>query len=230
MRTKKQGPTAQQVATLVELYRQGAAEHAVSLSTSALGELLDLSQQAVSKQLLQLEEEGMVERKRAGRGTLVSVTPKGGRQVLSLYTNLKETVEGRQGAIVIHGRVFTGLGEGAYYTSLAGYARQFRKLLGFSPYPGTLNLAVDSSDSLLRRRLDHMPSLEVKAFKDGRRTFGPVKCLKAKVEGKYEAAALVIERTHHGDAVLEVISPVNLRKALALAEGDRVSVSIAQDV
>lgn len=213
----------------MELYTQGASEHAVSLSTSTLGALLDLSQQAVSKQLLQLEAEGMVERRRAGRGTLVAITPKGTRQVLSLYTDLKKSVEGRAGTFVIHGKVFTGLGEGAYYTSLGGYAKQFRKLLGFSPYPGTLNLAVDASDSLLRKQLDVVPGLEVKGFKDGKRSYGPVKCLKARVEGKYEAAALVIERTHHGDAVLEVISPVNLRKALALAEGDRVSVSVSQE-
>ncbi|MDG7016416.1 MAG: CTP-dependent riboflavin kinase [Nitrososphaerota archaeon] len=129
----------------------------------------------------------------------------------------------------MHGRLFTGLGEGAYYMSLEGYKKQFLMLLGFTPFPGTLNISVDPSDVPLRKQLDVLPGLEVRGFKDGKRTYGPVKCFRAMVAGKYRSGALVIERTHHGDSVLEVVSPVNLRKALGLAEGDRVSVAVLME-
>jgi riboflavin kinase len=229
MREKRQGPTAQQLVTLVELYKQGAGEHAISLSTTELGKLLGLTQQAVSQQLIQLEAKGMVERRHAGRGATVMVTPKGADQVFSFYTKLKGSVEGRPSTVVIHGRVFTGFGEGAYYISRPGYVRQFKRLLGFEPFPGTLNLTINSTELYLRRQLNSLQGLEVKGFKDGKRTYGPVKCLRARIEGEYDAAALVIERTHHGEAVLELIAPVHLRKALGLDEGDWVSVAVSEE-
>lgn len=211
---------------LISLFEAGAAVHPVHISTTLLGERLGLSQQAVSKQMLQLETEGLVEWKRAGRRTTVSLTREGADRVVSLYSRLKGAVEGRPASLTIHGKVFTGLGEGAYYISLEGYKKQFQKLLGFTPFPGTLNLAVDSSELPLRKQLNYLPGLEVRGFKDGKRSYGPVKCLRAKVADKYEGGALVIERTHHGEAVLEVISPVNLRKALRASDGKSVSVTV----
>jgi len=146
--------------------------------------------------------------------------------VLSFYAKLRGAVEGQKGPLTFHGKVFTGLGEGAYYVSLGGYKRQFLKLLGFEPFAGTLNLALDPSETDLRRQLKFLDGVEIRGFQDGRRTFGPVKCFRARVEGKYEAGALVIERTHHGEAVLEIISPVHLREVLSLKEGDPVSVKV----
>ena len=45
----------------------------------------------------------------------------------------------------VSGKVFSGLGEGAYYISLTGYKKQFISKLGFEPYPGTLNLKLSSN-------------------------------------------------------------------------------------
>jgi len=212
--------------TLIELYSFGASGRPVEVSTEELGKGLRLSQQAVSKHLLQLETEGMIERRRKGRGNTVILTAKGSDAVLSFYTKLRGAVEGRKGPLTFQGKVFTGLGEGAYYVSLGGYRRQFLKLLGFEPYPGTLNLALDPSETDLRRQLKFLSGVEIKGFQDGKRTYGPVKCFRAKVDGRLEAGALEIERTHHGGAVLELISPVHLREVLSLKEGDSVSVTV----
>ncbi|HUI85822.1 MAG TPA: DUF120 domain-containing protein [Nitrososphaerales archaeon] len=212
--------------TLIELYSYGASGRPVEVSTQDLGKGLHLSQQAASKHLLKLEQEGMIERKRKGRGATVVLTPKGADFVLSFYTKLKGVVEVPMTPLTFHGRVFTGLGEGGYYVSLDGYRRQFSSLLGFEPYAGTLNLSLDSSETELRRQLKFLNGVEIKGFQDGKRTYGPVKCFRAKVEGRYEAGALVIERTHHGEAVLEIISPLHLREVLSIKEGDRVSVTV----
>lgn len=211
--------------TLLELYVAGAAWAPVIISTEKLGGQLGLSQQAVSKQLIHLEKEGLVVRSRAGRRTTTILTKEGVDVVLSLYHRLKTGVD-RRSAIAFRGRVFTGLGEGAYYISLSGYRRQFRRLLGFDPFPGTLNLTLDNSQLEMRKMLKFRTGLEVKGFKDSMRTYGPVKCFEAKVEGKQDAAVLLIERTHHGESVIEVISPVNLRKMFALNDGDEVSVTL----
>ncbi len=41
-----------------------------------------------------------------------------------------------------------------------------------------------------------------------------------------KGAALVIERTHYDDTVLELISPVNLRRELKLEDGDELAAII----
>jgi CTP-dependent riboflavin kinase len=52
-----------------------------------------------------------------------------------------------------------------------------------------------------------------------------VKAFKAKIAGKYPGAVLAIERTHYDNSVLEVISPLNIRKVLKLSDGDECSVT-----
>jgi len=175
---------------------------------------------------LQLEKEGLIERKRNGRRTGVVVSKAGADRVLAVYSRLKSAVEGRAGALDFHGTLFTGLGEGGYYISLAGYKRQFVKLLGFEPFPGTLNLTIGPGELELRKQLNFLGALELSGFTQGGRSYGPAKCFKAKVESKYDAGALIIERTHHGESVLELISPLDLRKTLSLRDGDRVHVTV----
>jgi len=212
--------------TLMELYQRGAAATSLDISTSELARELGLSQQGVSKHLLQLEEDGLVQRTRRGRRTVVFVSKAGADRIISVYSRLKTAIEGKAGVLDFHGTLFTGLGEGGYYISMAGYKRQFVKLLGFEPFPGTLNLTIGAGEIELRKQLNFLKALQLSGFKQGGRTYGPAKCFRAQVESKYDAGALVIERTHHGESVLEVISPIDLRNALSLKDGDKVHVTV----
>lgn len=213
--------------TLLELFKLGANREYIVLSTKQLGNLLGISQQGASKHLLELESDGLIERRKFGRETAIKLTKNGEEKVLSLYVGLKSIVESGETTMQFKGRLFTGIGEGAYYVSLHGYKKQFLRMLGFEPYPGTLNLKLTSNlDIEARKRLQHMKGIDIHGFDDGKRTYGPVKCFKAVVNGSYEAAVLVIERTHYDESVLEVISPINLRKALGIKDGDEVNVTV----
>lgn len=212
--------------TLIELYQRGATTRQLEVSTEELGLLVGLSQQGVSKHLLFLEKDGLILRRRSGRRLGIQITKAGADRVISVYSRLKTVIEGNVGAFDFHGTLFTGLGEGGYYISLAGYRKQFVKLLGFEPFPGTLNLTIGPSEVERKKELNFLDALELKGFRQGGRSYGPAKCFRAKVESKYDAAALVIERTHHGESVLEVISPVDLRKTLGLKDGDPVHVTV----
>jgi riboflavin kinase len=212
--------------TLIEIYERGGSKRALELSTEELGLELGLSQQGVSKHLLQLEEEGYIERKRARRRSGVLVTRSGADLVLSVYSRLKAAIEGSAGVFEFRGALSTGLGEGGYYISLPGYRKQFLRLLGFEPFPGTLNLTLGPAEVALKQQLNYLDALELAGFTHGGRSYGPAKCFRAKVEGRYDAGALLIERTHHGESVLEVVSPVELRKALGLKDGDQVRVTV----
>ena len=83
------------------------------------------------------------------------------------YSKLKISVEEEHDSkMILKGIIFTGLGEGAYYMSLEGYKKQFKKHLNFIPYPGTLNLRMaNNKNKILYIRSALLP-LPNKYFQD----------------------------------------------------------------
>jgi riboflavin kinase len=216
-----------QILTLVELVKLGAGSTPAVISSSKLAVSFAITQQAASLRLVKLEKAGLIKRAHSGRGLTVRLTDAGLRLAGSFYSELRGALERPADRLDFRGTVFTGFGEGGYYVSLRGYAKPFVEALGFRPFPGTLNLRL-SNESLIEQRmsLDHLPGVEVSGFRNRSRTYGPVKCFKALVGAKYRGAVLAIERTHYDNSVLEVISPINLRKALRLEDGDECSVTV----
>lgn len=211
---------------VIAIIKEGASTQFKIITTSELARKVGLTQQAVSKQMKEMEELGLIERRKAGRSQAVTVTEKGKEYLITLYTSIKEALEGSERELIITGTVFKGLGEGAYYVSLEGYRKQFKEKLGFDPFPGTLNLRLDSLNKEIKVKLNGFNGIEIHGFSNEKRTYGGAKCFKAKVNDTVEGAALIIERSHYGDDVLEVISPYNLRKEFKLKDGDKVSVKV----
>jgi riboflavin kinase len=205
----------------------GGGHSYAKISSAKLGGALGLTQQGASRRLIDLEKAGLVERRHSGRGLLVKLTDSGLDKVRAFYGELKTSFEELPNELVFRGQVFTGFREGRFYVSLKGYSKNFRAALGFVPFPGTLNLRLDDLAQIdQRRRLAALKGIEVPGFDDGKRTYGPVWCFRARVEGRHAAAVLAIERTHYDNTVLEVISPLNLRKALGLRDGDACAVTV----
>jgi riboflavin kinase, archaea type len=218
------------IPTLVELVKLGAHAGFVTVSTEELAERLGQSQQSASQHLQQLESLGYVDRKRAGQRFAVKLTEAGQGIVRAYYSSLRLALDGkhkkRMGFV---GKVFQGLGEGAYYIGLEGYKTQFAKALGFDPYPGTLNLKLEGAIQVEQKReLRGFDGLRIEGFQSGGRTYGGARCYRASVgkEG-LPAAVLVIDRTHYDDSVLEIISPHFLRGAMGLKNGGLLEVSVA---
>jgi len=225
MAKRRQRSNAERLTTLLHLVRLGAVRSFIDVSTNDLGASLELSQQAASLRLAELERAGLVERAHSGRGLAVRLTEGGLEMVESFLADTNVNLERGKNVLTFRGTVFTGLGEGGYYISLEGYAKNLERGLGFVPHPGTLNLRLTSEAMIeQRRRLDLMKGIEVPGFSDGKRSFGPVKCFRAKIAGRHAGAVLAIERTHYDSSVLEVVSAVNLRKSLGLKDGDECSV------
>lgn len=212
--------------TLLEILKAGGERSYVKISSTDLGTRLGVSQQSASNHLVKLEEEGMLERRRVGRSLGTKLTSRGIDELSQLRTELDTAFGVRKTSLTFAGKVFTGLREGAYYVSLPGYKKQFISLLGFDPFPGTLNLRLFGDDIEKMRDLRLRDGLSVGGFEQGLRTYGGAKCFRALVDGKYEAAALSIERTHHDDTVLELICPHNLRRLLKLDDGEEVMVEV----
>lgn len=213
--------------TLFEIALMGGCEGAVDVSSTRLAERLKVSQQTAARRLQDLEKEGLIVREITAKGQNVRITKEGMRKLWEVYVGLKKVFEEKPQTVKIRGEIFSGMGEGRYYVSIEGYRRRFEEKLGFTPYPGTLNLKLKSyHDVQTRKLLEAYPGIIIEEFEEGGRTFGRVKCFKALIEGKIEGSVLLINRTHYGEDVIEVIAPVFLREALSLKDGENVTVYV----
>ncbi|MCS7124914.1 MAG: DUF120 domain-containing protein [Candidatus Bathyarchaeota archaeon] len=214
--------------TLLKLAEMGAHRRTAKISTEFLARKLGVSQQSASRHLIELERKGWIKRTITPEGCLVQIAESGLNQLKKLYANLRFLMEtAYPPSVTLEGVVFTGMGEGAYYTSRDHYRRQFMEKLGFDPYPGTLNLKLLSDyDVKTRLELEAYPSIEIEGFKSEDRTFGPVKCYPAIIENKVKGALVAALRSHYDASVVELIAPICLRKNLNLKDGNKVRVEV----
>jgi len=184
-------------------------------TTSALGKKLNVSQQNVSIGLRKLESNGLLYREPTTSGIYLEYTEKG-RQFLIRYRDQLKIV--LKSSYEVKGKVFSGIGEGRFYTELPGYKKEFKKKLDISPYPGTLNIKLKDGEK--QEFLHDKEPIMIEGFKTKNRTFGWIKCYLIRIQN-LRAAITVPERTVH-KSTLEVISRHNLRKKLKLEDKDEV--------
>ncbi|MCS7142713.1 MAG: DUF120 domain-containing protein [Aigarchaeota archaeon] len=214
------------IRALILLAEQGGIVNSVKITTSQVARYIGTSQQSASRLLIRMERWGLVERRIVGRTGMLKITNKGMEILSELYVALKRVIE-KPVEITLEGRVFSGLGEGAYYLSLPNYRNQIKEKLGFDPYPGTLNIRLLSRDSIENKRLlMRIADLYIEGFKDGVRSYGGVKAIMGTFNDNDLCGILFIERTHYGEEVIEVIAPVYLRGRYELKDGEKVSVKV----
>lgn len=214
--------------TLLKLAEMGAYKRTAKISTNYLSEKLDISQQSASRYLVELESKGWIKKTSTPQGSLIKIEEAGEKEIQKLYSILRLIIEATYPpSVTLEGTVFTGLGEGAYYTQKELYKKQFVKKLGFEPYPGTLNIKlITDYDLKTRLELEAYPAIEVEGFKNEDRTFGTVKCYPVVIGSKVKGALISALRGHYDSSVLEIIAPVNLRKQLRLKDGYKVKIEI----
>lgn len=120
----------------------------------------------------------------------------------------------------IDGEVTTGLGKAAYFLSQEFYTREFKKNLGFVPYPGTLNIVV--GEEFLSQINETKDSCENLIKPD--EGFGAVKFIKAVLNDDINGAIVFPAKTTHDENYLEFICEIKLRDELNLKDGDIVSL------
>jgi riboflavin kinase len=214
--------------TLYKLAELGARIRTIKISTKFLAEKMGLSQQTVSRRLIEMERKGWIKRTATRDGSLIRISGKGDAQLRKVRSSLNMIFEKQPLSITIEGVVFSGLGEGAYYVTRPPYRRQFIEKLGFDPYPGTLNLKINSDyDAKMREELETYAGIEIKGFKNEDRTYGSVKCFPAVINNREKGAVVFALRTHYDSSVFEVIAPVYLRGRLKLRDGNKVKAEIS---
>jgi len=111
--------------------------------------------------------------------------------------------------------------------SLPYYRESFVKYLGFEPYPGTLNAVIYDRASMENRvLLDMYKGIEIPEKREPDRILGSVKAFPASVGGISPSALVIPSRSVHPKSVIELISPIKLRDALNLKDGDEIEVEV----
>jgi riboflavin kinase, archaea type len=121
------------------------------------------------------------------------------------------------------GVVTSGLGQGAFFMSLPWVCEAVRRLAGFTPYPGTLNVRLVPDMIGSWRELRRRGGLVLQPPPDqpcGARLYPVV------VAPGIGAAIIVPDLTRYGDDVLEVIAPIELRGRLGLQDGASIGIML----
>ncbi len=213
------------LAVLKVLALAGADHTPAVLTSRELGDRIGVSQQAADRYLVALESAGLVARALAQRRQRLTVTPAGMAQLRSEYQTYRRIFEGR-GRLSFSGAVTSGLGEGRYYLSQPGYVVQFSERLGYTPYPGTLNVRV--GPPALRRvaLVDGWTGIRIDGFEAGGRTFGGATCFPARMNG-HPCHLIHPDRSHYQD-VVEFVAAERLRDVLSLHDDDAVRVDLEE--
>ncbi len=122
----------------------------------------------------------------------------------------------------ITARVTSGIGKGVDFTQLDWVKDAFIKRLGIDPYPGTLNLEVDSPAALsVWQLLKNTDGYRI----DGA-PFGACdcRCYPISVAGRYTAAIVYPEVAGYPAQQIEVIAAIPLRHELELHDGDALHI------
>jgi len=218
----------QHLLTLAHILSKGGKHNFVNITTISLGKEIGKSQQSASLHLKELESGGFIERIQTGRKQSIKITSKGFTELSTLHNLLSKLISKSPNSLTIIGTIISGMGEGAYYMSMKGYTKQFKSKLGYVPYPGTLNVQLkEKKFSEAISQLSNYDGTKIDPFSDGKRTFGWVKCFKAKINNKIDCELILLERTHHDTSIVEFISKHNIRKSLKIGTKSNAKIKIS---
>lgn len=212
--------------TLYTLLKLGARTTPIKISTTYLSKIIGSSQQSASRHLQLLEERGLIDRQISTTGSRIQISGEGIGELDNVLQELRWYLEGEEAETVIfEGTVVSGLFQGAYYISKDGYREQIKKKLGFDPFPGTLNIKIKEEDTEKRRRLEQGPSIRIEGFRERDRAFGACNCYPLTLNEEIKGAMIVADRTLHDLSIIEIISPLYLRRHMGLADDDLIKIS-----
>ena len=107
---------------------------------------------------------------------------------------------------------------------------QFRQILGWDPFPGTMNVKlVTEEDRAAFDLLSRLPHKLVEGFyhEETKRNLGKVFLHYCTIQypnqKDCEGAIIIPDRTHHQD-VMEILAPFSIREKFNLDDGDTIIV------
>lgn len=152
---------------------------------------------------------------------------------------------------MITGKVVSGLGEGVFYVQK--FRKNLEKKLKMKIFPGTLNVrtarkpmfhdfieikppskkfsAVKCAKVIINGKMKSplLPRTKVRGFlEDFFLTSLATEAGGFRKKSKIKGAIVIPEKTRHEKNILEIVAPVNLRKALKLKDGDSIQIEVVE--
>mgnify|MGYP001368504216 FL=1 len=215
--------------TLKILALQGGTRHSVHISSTELAEKLGISQQSASRHIIDLEKKDCIKKKYAQGGQIVNINEKGIAFLRKEFTEYG-LIFGTEKNVKMFGTLETGLGEGGYYISKEGYMEQFNDKLNWKPYKGTFNLRLNNDEVPKIEAMKAAEGILIEGFEEEGRTFGKAwifKCTLETEQGELiKKCAIISPKRTHYKRVVEIISPVFLRKELNVKDGAEFKINV----
>jgi riboflavin kinase, archaea type len=120
------------------------------------------------------------------------------------------------------GIVYSDLGRAASFIEIAWVAQTLEQALGFRPFPGTLNIKLDTPEAEgVWRAAQRADGILITAPDE---SFCNARCFHVRIEGNWPGAAILPAIDGYPASKLEVIAPVRLKDALDIEDGARVTI------
>jgi len=207
---------------LMHLAKRGGIYGSVATSTSKIAKELSMSQQTASRKVRALSATQLITSMSSPSGITIAFTERGRKILNGRYLEM-QAIFSQNKLPSFEGKVVSGKGEGRYFLSLGQYADRINELLGFRPFPGTLNLQADSSK--IGKFAASLDKIRIDGFEIPGRTFGGLSASRILINNQVSGAIVFPERSNLPDDIAEIIAPVNLRKKFGLKDGAKVKVS-----
>lgn len=125
---------------------------------------------------------------------------------------------------VINGKVVSGVRKAAYFTQLDWVQEQCMEKLGFRPYPGTLNVEISEESLPIVEALQREQGIElIPPYTE----FCTARAMLLSVGSISGAIIIPAEDVRvHGNNIVEVISPLRLKDALHVRDGDSLTLIV----
>ena len=191
---------------LVRIINHFGLFETIETSTIKLSKVLKISQQSVSRILIEMEKQKLIKRTSSARGVTIDIDSEGIKSLKNTYNILSKHFKD----LTFSGEIKNGLGEGKYHITLPGYKKQFTSVLNIDPFPGTLNLKVDQNVINAIKGISE-PKI-IKGFETDERTYGSLTCYKCTIENNTPGWLIFAERSTHPENIIEVISQIHIRK------------------
>jgi len=218
---------------IFQLSKIGALK-GLSKSTTEIAMILSSSQQTISRRLKNLLQMGYLITRIDGDKEIIQISEKG-RSILHLVFHDLKNLLVQEKNRHYYGHVQTGLGEGKFYIQLPEYNKQFAAIIGNIPFPGTLNITLESENlEDFYYTLSQKEFLIIHGFESNERSYGEVKCYpiclqsNGKSQDEIKCLLVDIKRTSHQIGTIEIVSSKNLRSALQLIDGSLVRLAFCE--
>lgn len=128
------------------------------------------------------------------------------------------------GAIIITGRLATGVGQATGFTRLDWVRSAFKRNFGIDPHPGTVNLLVE--DAAARAGWAAVKAEQGVVLHPPRTDWCDARLWRARIADRIPAVIVLPDVASYPESQIELVAAVRVRDVLALADGDQVVIEV----